>query len=479
MVLRSASPLRIDQRHFDGQIKLILEKGSPAPMEKWFWYGNFQDDNIREKLQQAGISANLWPIGLTLAQQEWQPRHYRLLVKVDLSRQTNNQKLSQLKQLLPYIKPVIIELPARKPEGSFRCTDPSGQTQAYSSQIEIQSDSPIELVEAPVGKGFHWENSETLQFGSPFWVAFGSDGKLCAGADVALEDYLASVNSSEMPADSPLEFLKAQVVAARSWLLANWGSHHPGEPYIICGGDHCQCYYGLSRLQEASRRAAGETEGEVLLHQGSICDARYAKSCGGVTEPGENVWAFVDEPYLTHLRDLPDAPALDLSQEDQFRQFQNRSAASDACCAPGYAPLVGKLAELAKLYRWVESISDDELGEIINRKTGHMIGRVREILPVHRGPSGRLIEILVIGAEGKISLTPELTIRYALSPTHLPSSAFWVERQTDGFFTLNGLGWGHGVGMCQIGAAALAAQGGDYLHILQHYFPGTSLQKIY
>jgi SpoIID/LytB domain protein len=331
-----------------------------------------------------------------------------------------------------------------------------------------------------VGEGFHWQHTEALELTAPLWIAADSSGKLCAGVETEVEDYLASVNSSEMPAESPPEFLKAQVIAARSWLLANWGSHHPGESFMVCGGDHCQCYYGPDRIRESSSIAARETAGVVLTYQDGICDARYAKSCGGFTEPARNVWPFVDEPYLTHFRDLPDAAdATDLSGESAFRNFQARQISSDACCSPGYAPLAGKLGELAGLYRWQESLPLRELREIVKVKTGEDLGDIEDLIPGRRGPSGRLMELTIVGRQGRYVASPELEIRRVLSTTHLPSSAFWVDRQGKDRVAFYGLGWGHGVGLCQVGAAALAARGYGHERILAHYYPNTTLKKIY
>ncbi len=335
------------------------------------------------------------------------------------------------------------------------------------------------MIGTPVGQGFHWEHSETLEFPTPFWIELGSDGKLSAGTEIGLEDYLTSVNSSEMPSDSPPEFLKAQVVAARSWILATWDSHHPGEPYTVCAGDHCQCYYGSSLVREASRMAADSTSGEVLLNNQRVCDARYAKSCGGVTEPAVNVWPFIDEDYMRHLRDLPGTDPISLTDEAAFRAFQQRCNEGDACCAPGYAKLDGRLGELRSLYRWEETVGADELREIIRRKSDSDPGKITDIIPLRRGPSGRLMEVEVRGAEMSMMIGPELEIRRILSQSHLPSSAFWIERTARDRFTFHGMGWGHGVGMCQIGAAALAQNGLDYTHILEHYYPSTSIAKIY
>ncbi|HDH58348.1 MAG TPA: hypothetical protein ENF16_07040 [Bacteroidetes bacterium] len=215
------------------------------------------------------------------------------------------------------------------------------------------------------------------------------------------------------------------------------------------------------------------------MFNGRICDARYAKSCGGVTEPAVNVWPFMDEPYLGHYRDLPDSDPIDLSREETFREFQQSSESTDACCSPGYAEFKDELAELAGLYRWENKVSNTEISQIIRSKSQSDLGRILEIIPRRRGPSGRLIEDEIVGNQGRLSLSPELEIRRVLSRYHLPSSAFWIEKDNDANFIFHGMGWGHGSGMCQIGAAGLALHGYGYDDILSHYYPSTSIKKIY
>jgi SpoIID/LytB domain protein len=485
--LHSRSPLSITaadektHRLSAGETEFTLINVSPTRRRRWLWIGNSREEDVAKRLapmlRGGGITTALLPVGLTPESNRWKARRHRILIRPE---DGDWEKFRHhLQEIQPADAGTFVEIPEGMSQGvvCIHCAD--GSQLELMPPLELQSEDDLDLLDAPVGEGFHWQHTETLTLSSPFWIAIGSDGGLCAGVRLDVEDYLASVNSSEMPADSPLEFLKAQVVAARSWLLANWGSHHPGEPYTVCGGDHCQCYYGTARIAASSREAAEATAGQVLMHDGSICDARYAKSCGGVTEPAANVWAHTDEPYLGHFRDLPAGAAPDLSDEERFRGFQRRRVAADACCSPGFAPLTGKLDELSRLYRWDEIISEEGLRNNIRHKTGLELGRIEALIPLRRGPSGRLIEMEIAGTDGRLRVAPELIIRRALSPTHLPSSAFWVERAANGDFIFHGLGWGHGVGMCQIGAAALAVQGLRYARILEHYYPNTSLEKIY
>jgi SpoIID/LytB domain protein len=506
--LRCAAPVTIihSAEHREtlpaGELEFRLVSSQAAKIQTWFWLGNAREGDLSAVLAQAleagGWETGLWPVGMNPSAGDWSVRDYRLLARPRDDLMSLEELHTRLQEIQPEVEAQIVHLPEGQGRGTVSITfDPplnkggqgriSGSTLpplnkggqgGISLPLNIESPDKITVPEAPVGEGFHWEHTETLELPSGAWMALGADGKLCAGAEIEVEEYLASVNSSEMPADSPLEFLKSQVVAARSWLLANWGSHHPGEPYTICNGDHCQCYYGPERIREASRRAVDQTAGQVLMHNRRICDARYAKSCGGVTEPAGNVWAFAEEPYLGHFADLPEASPPDLLDEAAFRRFQQRNVPEDACCSPGYAPLSGRLKELSNLYRWQEKTSVAQLTQTIRSKTGVDLGTVKEFNPLKRGPSGRLIELEISGADGSLRLSPELAIRRALSPTHLPSSAFWVE-QTGDEINFHGLGWGHGVGLCQIGAAALAVKGWDYRQILEHYYRGAELVKVY
>jgi SpoIID/LytB domain protein len=464
-----------------GEIKLKIGTSRPAKKQTWLWLGsasqNELDSILIQALESHGWATGFWPVGLNPTAGEWAVRDYRLLARPADGETSLHELKTRLRETQPDLQAEIIELSEGQGTGTATIVTADREFEV-ALPITLEAAGTIIAPEAPVGEGFHWEHTEVLELPPPAWVAIGTDGQLCAGVDLGVEDYLTSVNSSEMPADSPLEFLKSQVVAARSWLLANWGSHHPGEPYTICNGDHCQCYYGLGRIRAASQEAASQTRGVALMYQGRVCDARYAKTCGGVMEPAGNVWAFANEPYLGHFRDLPETPTLDLSEETAFREFQQRNLPEDSCCSPGYAPLTGRLQELSQLYRWQEKATARELSEIIAIKTGITLGEISQFKPLRRGPSGRLIELEIIGSLGRLSLTPELAIRRALSPTHLPSSAFWIEHDGKSI-SLHGLGWGHGVGLCQIGAAALATKGMDYQRILAHYYRGSELRKIY
>ncbi|MBU0518476.1 SpoIID/LytB domain-containing protein, partial [bacterium] len=463
---------------------LQVTLNAPAAMleEKRYWYGVAHTQPTAEdwlnEARKIDPEAYLWLFGLTPAKSGvWQPWGWRLYA---------TEKLENFFYKPPHGSPVLIAEEPVEFHSKIRHITPSISlsngdkvVRTFTAGFVIQAEGSIQLIAAKVGKDYHWEHQETLDFGSRIWVDTGSDGMLCCGVDVELDDYVASVNSSEMPAESPLEYLKAQVVAARSWLLANWGTHHPDDPFVICNGDHCQCFYGGSRVKELSRRAVSQTCGDLLFNNDRVCDARYAKSCGGVTEPARNVWQFVDQPYLRNLRDLPDEPVMDLSREEDFIAFAKAGSDVLSCCAPRYADFSGEnLGHAQQGYRWTRKLSGQELRDILSTKMGNDPGEIIDILPLRRGPSGRLIEIEIIGSKRRFKVSPELEIRRLLSRSHLPSSAFRIEKSGQGFL-LSGMGWGHGVGLCQVGGVGLALKGWDYKQILRHYYPDTTVTRSY
>jgi len=462
-------------------LQVILNSAAVMRNETIFWHGVAHSQAAAEhwlaQARECDPDAFLWVFGLTPGKQgRWDPWGWRLYTtkRLDGFQYVSDDDLHN--QITKTPVEISYKSISAAPSISIAAM---GKIVSVAESFEITADDPIELVGAKVGKDYHWEHEETLDFGNRIWIDTDSEGLLCCGIDVGFDDYVASVNSSEMPADSPLEFLKAQVVAARSWLLANWGTHHPNERFVVCNGDHCQCFYGFNRIKELSRRAVVETAGEVLLYNGRICDARYAKVCGGVTEPGSNVWQFVDHPYLGHFRDLPDETAPDLSEETDFRSFLEAGRKIKACCSPDFANFTGINRQHAEEgYRWTVQYSPQQLREIIASRIDDDPGVIKEIRPLSRGLSGRLIEIEIVTAKHRMRISPELEIRRILSESHLPSSAFVIEQTEDGF-KLSGIGWGHGVGMCQVGGVGLALNGWNYNDILKHYYRNTSVKRSY
>lgn len=341
----------------------------------------------------------------------------------------------------------------------------------------------IKLENVIVGIEFHWQHLQTEELEGVLEVNFNHAGKLVAINEIGIEDYLASVNSSEMTAECPAELLKAQTIAARSTILATMGKHHYGEEFHLCADDHCQCYHGAANVTEISRKAAVDTWGENLLYNGAVCDARYAKICGGVMESFPYVWDDREIPYLIAGVDGVASIAYPLDSEEKAKDYVDSSP--DVYCNTSKYPIAASLPYNSKdLFRWQVSYSRSELQELMQRKIGEEFGELIDLQPVQRGPSGRLVYLDVIGSKKTIRIGKELAIRRALSDSHLYSSCFYIIRERDATgaisrFTLKGAGWGHGVGLCQVGATVMAQQGFNYKRILEHYYKGAKLKKLY
>ncbi len=329
--------------------------------------------------------------------------------------------------------------------------------------------------------------------------------------NVPLEEYLTSVISSEMSATAPPELLKAHAITSRSWLVAmlershrtpmaspsppgtdsaeivRWYTREDHDLFDVCADDHCQRYQGITRiLSSAAEEAVRSTRGVFLVHHEGICDARFYKACGGRTENFENAWEDVPVPYLRSIADTPsDLPPV-ITEDDMEKWI---SHPPDAYCNTSDGEILRQILpsfdqETTDFYRWKIVYRREELERLILKKSGIDVGILLDLQPLHRGPSGRITRLRVVGTTRSVIVGKELEIRRWLSPSHLYSSAFLVrtDRDADGTpvqFTLLGAGWGHGVGLCQIGAAVMATRGFSADAIVRHYFPGVALQKLY
>lgn len=373
------------------------------------------------------------------------------------------------------------------PRGHIEVLGPDGMVRCLGRWVRVQTvdSGQIILHDTPVGRDFHWQHREKLSYRGTVEFLVGNDGKLLIVNELPLEEYLVSVNSSEMDARCPLELLKAQTVAARATILATAGKHHRQEPFDLCNGDHCQCYYGVVREGPASRQAMEETRGEILVSDGQICDARYSKVCGGIMEANEYVWPGEPIPYMRSGVDAPSPRAAEgfypISSEEQTRRWIE--ATPQAYCNPDVPDLPDYLAYAGDYFRWQVSYDRQELEEIIARKSGCKIGTLLKLEAQIRGESGRISQLAVVGKDGILVLEKELEIRRVLSESHLFSSCFVVDYDKDSqgrieTVTLRGAGWGHGVGLCQVGATMMAVRGKRYEQILAHYYRGSELKKI-
>lgn len=376
---------------------------------------------------------------------------------------------------------------------------------------DLHSDA-FELKEVIIGLHFHWERRENQRFqGGLKFIA--EKGGITAINIISLEDYLKSVISSEMSATSSVELLKAHAIISRSWLLAQiqknkdltgdyqtsftspteivrWYDREDHALFDVCADDHCQRYQGITRQTTGLvNTVIDETRGRVLTYGHVICDARFSKCCGGIMETFENVWEPIVHPYLQGKADnAGNAPLLDLTMEENADAWIRSSP--PAFCNTQDAAILRQVLndydrETADFYRWKVSYSQEELSSLIRERSGIDYGEIIALEPIERGTSGRIIRLRIIGTERVTTIGKELEIRRTLSLTHLYSSAFVVdasEENEEGIpqqFTLTGAGWGHGVGLCQIGAAMMAEKGYSYEEILHHYFPETQIDKKY
>lgn len=375
----------------------------------------------------------------------------------------------------------------------------------------------FDLCEVTIGIDFHWERNETQTFKGSLEILQQADGLFTAINVLDIEDYLQSVISSEMSATSHLELLKAHAVISRSWALCKiqrsqqasafaleetadkricWYGSEPHHGFDVCADDHCQRYQGLrAKDHKNAIKAVQETKGEVLCQLGvrseelgvkeyKICDARFYKCCGGVTEQFETCWEDTHFDYLVKVEDNDANRSLSLSRGPMNLTTEEGARAwilssPDAFCNTSDKKILGQVLndydqETIDFYRWKVIYSQDELTALVARHAPQL-GKIIDLIPLKRGVSGRIYELNIVGENGSIIIGKELEIRKWLSNSHLYSSAFVVEKEGE-TFTLYGAGWGHGVGLCQIGAAVMAEKGYTYKEILAHYYPNTEIK---
>lgn len=373
------------------------------------------------------------------------------------------------------------------------------------------------LEDVTIGVDFHWERKEAQTFLGKLRFIVDGD-KLWAINELPVECYLASVISSEMSATSSLELLKAHAVISRSWLLVQmrrrkaiemgvqtasapvkvsdeegvvWYDSDAHTLFDVCADDHCQRYQGITKATSPHvEEAIKATRGQLLMNGKEICDARFSKCCGGVSEEYEYCWDSTHKPYLLSVVDnapLGTAPTIDLTDEKMAQGWILSSP--EAFCNTKDAAVLGQVLnnydqETQDFYRWTVDFTQSELAELIRRKSGLDFGEIIDLQPLERGKSGRITRLKIVGTKLTRIIGKELEIRRVLSESHLYSSAFVVERSevVNGVplhFRLIGAGWGHGVGLCQIGAAVMGEKGYRYDEILHHYYQTAAIQAQY
>jgi SpoIID/LytB domain protein len=375
------------------------------------------------------------------------------------------------------------------------------------------SNATFTLTSVTIGIDFHWEQKEDQTYEGNLRLVASEDGTVTAINEIGIEPYLKSVISSEMNAEAPIKLLKAHAITSRSWLVAmlkrqavvknadipskrgteieneiiRWYDREDHSLFDVCADDHCQRYQGISKIISTSvEKAINATRGTFLIYNEEICDARYSKACGGRTELFENCWENTPIPYLQSISDSVKAYPPVMKDEDAERWILS---SPDVYCNTSESKILRQVLpsfdqETTDFFRWKVEHKREELEEIIHSKSGIDFGTLMDLIPMKRGPSGRINSLKIVGTKHTMTVGKELEIRKWLSKSHLYSSAFIVriERGTNNIpirFTLFGAGWGHGVGLCQIGASVMAMKGYKAEDILKHYFPGAKLQTLY
>ena len=379
------------------------------------------------------------------------------------------------------------------------------------------ADASFSLSDVTIGVNFHWERKETQTFLGTLRFVVESD-KICAINELPVEKYLESVISSEMSATSSLELLKAHAVISRSWLLAQmkkhrdvaesgnnffsftkkedmlirWYDREDHTIFDVCADDHCQRYQGITKETSPHvAEAIRQTKGQVLLDGDEICDARFSKCCGGVTEEFQYCWEDTPKNYLTAVRDIAlgiESTLPNLTNEEEAEKWIRFNP--PAFCNTQDKRILSQVLndydqETVDFYRWKVTLTQEKLQQLIADRLKMDLGSILDMKSVERGTSGRISKLQIIGTEKTFTIGKELEIRRTLSDSHLLSSAFIVdkydidEQGVPQRFELVGAGWGHGVGLCQIGAAVMGEEGYLYDAILQHYYQGAEIKKLY
>lgn len=417
--------------------------------------------------------------------------------------------------LLPDKTAVSGEFSARPGEGQLVLRAGDGRELARGPEIRLtpEGDATFTLRDVTIGINFHWERKEDETFEGALRLLLNADGTVTAINEAGVEQYLKSVIASEMSATAPLELLRAHAITSRSWLVAmlerqkltgktsgparqgretaeeivRWYTREDHRFFDVCADDHCQRYHGLTKIiSPKAIEAVRDTRGVFLVHGGEICDARYAKSCGGRSELFSSAWEGIDVPYLASVSDaaVEHPPITSEAAAEQWI-----CSSPEAYCNTTDGDILRQVLptfdqETTDFYRWTVSYTQEELSAILRKRSGLDFGVIQRLEPLQRGPSGRIVRLRIVGSQRTVVVGKELEIRRWLSPSHLYSSAFVVQPEgapgaAPARFTLRGAGWGHGVGFCQIGAAVMASRGIPAEQIVKHYFRGAELQKLY
>ncbi|MBN1481899.1 SpoIID/LytB domain-containing protein [candidate division KSB1 bacterium] len=369
--------------------------------------------------------------------------------------------------------------------GELILISPKGEHLTVKDAVRL-SDAPFTIHNVKVGEGYHWSRQEERTYHGELEIRINKDGNLVAINVLPLEQYLLGVLPGEMSATFPLEALKAQAIAARTYFLHNFDRVHQDDPFDVCADVHCQVYIGATESEDKIIKAVRETRGLVLMHNDMLCSTPFSAMCGGHTEDSGNVWSSETIPYLRGSFDIENPERIeskfDLSQEDNARKWIESLPEVFCNIKKSDSPPYANYA--TKYFRWEMSFTRQELQANIESYTGQKFGDLIDMRAKSRGVSGRIIELEIVGSANRLTIGKELRIRKALSPTTLYSACIVFDKigTKNGLptaFLIKGAGWGHGVGMCQIGAAIRAEKGFDANEILSFYYKGTRIKQLY
>ena len=363
-----------------------------------------------------------------------------------------------------------------------------------SNQFKLQQsakESSLKIDPVTAGRGFHWQKQIAISIKGSINIK-NIDGCLFLVNEVGMENYLMSVATSEMSGECPEALLEAQTIAARSWLMASEEQKHKDLGIDACNDDCCQRYQGIKNISAKAKSAALNTRGKFVIHNNEICDTRYSKSCGGISENNENVWGDNPKEYLRAIFDSRGGNIPDFSNEEELNKWIFEPP--DCYCNNEYISkselkrFLGSVDESGDYFRWEITYSNEQLTKIINKKLNESFDSIESLIPMKRGVSGRIMILAISGKkdqkEYKTLVDSEYNIRNTLHPEFLYSSAFVINANSDSEscaekITLSGAGWGHGAGLCQIGALRMAIIGNSSEKILKHYFSSTEIKKMY
>ena len=367
----------------------------------------------------------------------------------------------------------------------------NGEKSSKFNLRELKGESSYNIRPVTAGRGFHWQKQINISIKGSITI-MNIDGYLFLVNEVGMEDYLMSVATSEMGGECPEALLEAQTIAARSWLMASEEQKHKDLGIDACNDDCCQRYQGIKNISAKAKSAALNTRGKFVIHNNKICDTRYSKSCGGISENNENVWGDNPKEYLRAIFDGKSGNIPDFSNEKQINKWIFEPP--DCYCNNKYVSkselkrFLGSVDEDGDYFRWEITYSNEQLTKIVNKKLNESFDSIESLIPMKRGVSGRIMSLTISGKkdqkEYQILVDSEYDIRNTLHPEFLYSSAFVINANSGSEsgaekITLSGAGWGHGAGLCQIGALRMAVIGNSSEKILKHYFSSTEIKKMY